>query len=210
MLSPLDTVRQDIVTMCHHLYQRGFIAGTEGNVSVRVAPNRLWITPSGAHKGFLRPEDLLLLEPNGQVRLGSGQPSSETPMHLMIYRCRPDVQAVMHAHPPIATALTVAGYEVETSLLPEAVVALGEVPTLPYQMPTTWAFAETVGHAMQQAEAVMLANHGSVAVGRSLQTAFNTLETVERVAQIFYMAKTLGHVQCLPATEVQALQALRT
>ena len=209
MPAHLDTVRQDIVTICQHLYQRGFIAGTEGNVSVRATADRLWITPSGAHKGFLRPEDLLLLETSGQVCLGSGQPSSETPMHLMIYRCRPDVQAIVHAHPPIATALTVAGYDVETALLPEAVVVLGEVPTLPYQMPTTWEFAESVGHTMRQAEAVMLANHGSVAVGRSLQAAFNTLETVERVAQIFYIAKTLGHVHYLPAAEVQALLALR-
>jgi L-fuculose-phosphate aldolase len=208
-MPPLNPICGDIVTVCQRLYQRGLIIGTEGNVSVRVGSDRVYITPSGCHKGFIRPDDLVLIDLDGQVRFGQGQPSSETPMHVMLYRCRSDVQAVVHAHPPIATALTVAGYDLVTTLLPEAVVALGEVPTVPYEMPTTWAFAETVSKAMRHAVAALLVNHGSVAVGPSLQAAFNTMETVERAAQIFFLATAMGQVRSLPPAALDALNALR-
>jgi L-fuculose-phosphate aldolase len=204
-----DQVQQEIVRICQRLYRRDFIAGTEGNVSVRVAPDRFWITPSGHHKGFLCPADLLLIDSEAQVYSGEGRPSSETPMHLALYRYRPDIQAVVHAHPPLATALTVARCRLEPPLLPEAVVALGEVPTVAYQMPTTTEFADAVGEAMRQAQAVLLENHGSVTVGASLQAAFNAMETVERAAQVLYLAKTLGRVEPLAPEAIAALQALR-
>ena len=145
-----NALRQEIVTCCQRLYQRGLIAGTEGNVSALEGPDRLWITPAGSHKGFLRVDDLLLIDVQGRVHFGAGQPSSETPMHLALYRCRPDIRAVVHAHPPIATAMTVARCGLETRLLPETVVLLGEVPTIPYQMPTTEQFAEDIGEVMQR------------------------------------------------------------
>ncbi|MCZ6873828.1 MAG: class II aldolase/adducin family protein [bacterium] len=209
MMPTSGHIRRDIVQVCRHLYQRGFVVGTEGNVSVRVAPNRFWITPTGCHKGLLEPGDLLLIDLDGQVHFGLGQPSSEMPMHLALYMHRPDIVAVVHAHPPLATALTVAGYTLDSMLLPESVVALGEVPTIPYQMPTTLQFAHAVGEAMCDAEAVLLEQHGSVTVGASLQAAFNRMEIVERVAQIFYLAKTLGDVRRLPSVEIEALKALR-
>ena len=204
-----DQVRQEIVTICQYLYARGFIVGTEGNVSVRVAPDRLWITPTGCHKGFLRLDDLLLIDLDGQVLFGTGQPSSEMPMHLALYKMRSDMQAVVHAHPPMATALTVAGYVLESALLPEAVVVLGDVPTIPYQMPTTSHFARDVAEAMRGGSAALLENHGCVTLGTTLQKAFNTMEIVERVAHIFYLAKTLGQVHPLPAPAVEALRTLR-
>src|SRR3989442_13971808 len=114
------------------MYQLGFISGTEGNVSVLEAPDRLWITPSGHHKGLLQPADLLLIDLQGDVLFGNGRPSSETPMHLALYRCRPDIRAVVHAHPPLATALTVAGWRLEPPLLAEAAWALGQCPTIAY------------------------------------------------------------------------------
>jgi L-fuculose-phosphate aldolase len=209
MYTHSDGVRQEIVTVCQHLYARGFIVGTEGNVSVRVAADRLWITPTGSHKGLLHPEELLLIDLDGSVQVGKGKPSSETPMHLALYRYRPDIRAVVHAHPPLATALTVAGYSLDTSLLPEAVVGLGEVPTIPYQMPTTSQFAQEVGETMRHTSAALLENHGSVAIGATLQAAFNTMETVERVAQIFFLAKTLGQVRPLSPQAIASLQALR-
>lgn len=204
-----DPICHDIVAVCQRLYQRGFIVGTEGNVSVRVAPDQIWITPSGCHKGLLHPEQLLRIDASGQVCVGHGKPSSEMPMHLALYRYRPEIQAVVHAHPPIATALTVAGYTLQTSLLPEAVVVLGEVPTVPYHLPTTWEFAQAVAAAMPQATAALLENHGSVTIGASLQAAFDVMETVERVAQVFYLAKTLGRVHPLSAAAVEALRGLR-
>ena len=209
MPTAAEVLRRDLVAVCQRLYQRGFIAGTEGNVSALEAPDRLWITPSGAHKGLLHAADLLLIDLQGQVLFGAGKPSSETLMHLALYRARPDIRAVVHAHPPMATSLTVAGCRLEPPLLPEAVVALGEVPTVPYQMPTTWQFAQAVGAAMGHAEAALLENHGSVAVGASLQAAFNNMETVERAAQILCLAKLLGHVHPLSPEAVTALQALR-
>lgn len=209
MLSLAQRIRHEIVRMCQLLYQRGLIVGTEGNVSVRVAPDQLWITPTGCHKGLMQPEDLVLIDLDGRVHFGHGRPSSETAMHLALYQCRADVQAVVHAHPPIATALTVAGYRFESALLPEAVVALGDVPTLAYQMPTTPQFAQAIGEAMRQADAVLLENHGSVTVGASLRMAFARMEMIERVAHILYCAQTLGRVQRLSPEAVEALQALR-
>jgi L-fuculose-phosphate aldolase len=202
-------VCQEMVTVTQLLYQRGFIVGTEGNISVRVASDRCWITPTGCHKGLLRPEDLVLVDLQGRVHFGQGRPSSETPMHLALYQCRPDVRAVVHAHPPMATALTVAGYRLESALLPEAVVTLGDVPTVPYQMPTTPQFAREIGDVMRHTEAVLLENHGSVTIGSSLLDAFNRMEVVERVAQIFYLAQTLGRVQRLSETDVADLQSLK-
>ncbi|WP_034418240.1 class II aldolase/adducin family protein [Candidatus Entotheonella palauensis] len=207
MSSP-DQTCAAIVDICQHLYQRGFIAGTEGNVSVRVDTNRIWITPSGYHKGMMHAEDLLLIDLEGQVHAGQGRPSSETPMHLALYQSRDDIQSVVHAHPPIATAMTVTGSPLATNLLPEAVVVLGDVPTVPYHIPSTWDFANMVGEAMQHTNAALLENHGAVAVGASLQSAFNVMETIERAAQIFSIAKTLGHVRPLSSEAIKALQAL--
>jgi L-fuculose-phosphate aldolase len=202
-------VRREMVAVCHRLYERGLITGTEGNVSVLVAPDRLWVTPTGYHKGVLQLEDLLCIDRQGRVHFGKGQPSSETLMHLALYQSRSDIRAVVHAHPPLATALTVAGYGLDVALLPEAIVTLGEVPTVPYQTPTTPQFAREVGKAMRHAEAVLLDHHGCVTVGASLQTAFNYLEIVERVAQIFYLAQTLGGAQRLSPEAVEALKVLR-
>lgn len=202
-----EQARKAIVDMCQRLYQRGFIAGTEGNVSVRVDADRIWITPSGHHKGMMHVADLLLIDLEGRVHVGQGRPSSETPMHLALYQSRDDIQSVVHAHPPIATAMTVSGHPLATHLLPEAVIVLGEVPTVPYQLPSTWDFANMVGKAMQHTNAALLENHGAVAVGPSLQAAFNVMETIERAAQIFAIAKTLGHVRPLSSEAIKALQA---
>ncbi len=205
-----DQTREAIVGICQRLYQRGFIAGTEGNVSVRVDADRIWITPSGCHKGMMPEDDLLLIDLEGRVHFGQGRPSSETPMHLTLYQNRSDIHSVVHAHPPIATAMTVTGSPLAANLLPEAVIVLGDVPTVPYHMPTTWDFAKMVGEAMQHTDAALLENHGAVAVGPTLQAAFNVMETIERAAQIFSIAKTLGHVRPLPPKAIEALQALRS
>ena len=207
MSSPEPT-REAIIDICQCLYQRGFIAGTEGNVSVRVDADRIWITPSGHHKGMMHADDLLLIDLEGRVHAGEGRPSSETPMHLVCYQRRDDIQSVVHAHPPIATAMTVTGSPLATNLLPEAVIVLGDVPTVPYHLPSTWDFAKMVGEALQYTNAALLENHGAVAVGASLQTAFNVMETIERAAQIFFLAKTLGHVRPLSSEAITALQAL--
>ena len=208
MPADADVLRRDIVAVCQRLYQRGFIAGT-GECQCLGGTRPAVDYPVRAPQGAFTACDLLLIDLQGHVLFGNGRPSSETPMHLALYRCRPDIGAVVHAHPPLATALTVAGYRLEPPLLPEAVVALGEVPTIPYQMPTTWQFANDVGAAMRQAEAALLENHGSVAVGATLQAAFNKMEIVERAAQILYLAKLLGRVQPLSPEAVTALQALR-
>ncbi len=208
-MSSCEDIRDAIVDICQRLYQRGFIAGTEGNVSVRVDADRLWITPSGFHKGMLRADELLLIDLEGRVHDGRGRPSSETPMHLALYHSREDIQSVVHAHPPIATAMTVTGSPLATNLLPEAVMVLGDVPTVPYRLPSTWDFANMVREAMQHTNAALLENHGAVAVGTSLQVAFNVMETIERAAQIFSIAKTLGHVRPLSSEAIEALQALQ-
>lgn len=209
-MPPHDPTREAIIDVCQRLYQRGFIAGTEGNVSARADASRIWITPSGLHKGMMPKDDLLLTDLEGRVLIGQGRPSSESPMHLSLYQSRADIGAIVHAHPPLATAITVTGRRLPVNLLPEAVVVLGDVPTIPYQMPSTWDFGKAVSEAMQHTDAALLENHGAVAVGPTLQAAFNVMETIERAAQIFYLAKTLGHVRPLSPEAIEALQALRS
>lgn len=195
----------DIVRVCGWMYQKGFIASSEGNVSVRLESELILITPKGVHKGFLHPEHLVVADLEGRIINGTVQPSSEISLHLAVYRERLDVQAVIHAHPTTAVACTLAGLSLADGALPEVITALGAIPTAPYVTPGTPEVGTAVRPLIRHFDAVMLARHGSVTVGLDPQDAYSKLEMLEHAAQILFLARLLGPITPLPQEEVVRL-----
>jgi L-fuculose-phosphate aldolase len=204
----VERLKADIVEVGRRLYARGLIGGNEGNVSVR-DEDVLYITPAATCKGFLTPDQIVATDLEGRPRQG-GRASTEIHMHTAIYRRRPDVRAVVHAHPPTATGFAVAGVPLDRAITAEAVVTLGPVPVIPYGMPATTDLAEGVGQAICGAQAVLLAHHGALTVGDSLARAWERMETLEQVARVALVARTLGRERELPEGDVHRLEAART
>lgn len=208
-------LRQEIARIGRLMYDKGFIAASDGNISARLGPGRLLITPSGLHKGFLQPEHLLIVDEGGRV-LAPGtavgrilKPTSEMPMHLEAYRRRPDAHAVIHAHPPTTIALSIAGIPLADCLLPEVIVFLGLVPTTAYATPSSQENAQAVQALIANHDALVLRRHGTLTIGRDLMQAFMRLETVEQNARIGLTLAQLGVHNPLPADEVRKLLAQR-
>lgn len=201
--------RRDVVTVCHLMHQKGLISATDGNVSVRLGPDRLLTTPSGVHKGLIEAEQLIVTDMQGRVVAGDGRPTSEMPLHLAVYETRADVRAVIHAHPPIATAFSIAGVPLDECVIPEVVVALGAILTTEYASPSSPEGAEVVRRTIHECDALILARHGTVTVGEDVMRAYYKLEKVEYAAQVVLAARQLGTVQTLPRDEVAKLMELR-
>ena len=192
------------------LYNRGYVAANDGNISVRVGEGRLLITPSGVSKGRMTPDMLLVTDLDGTVIEGNRHPSSEGKMHLEVYRGRPDVNAVVHAHPPVSTAFAVCRRGLETPYLSELVAGLGQVPCTPsFAMLSTEEVPQSVRPYLADHNALLLANHGALAWGGDLWEAFDRLETVEHTAKIVLNAQLLGGGIPLTEEEVVRLQGLR-
>ncbi len=207
-MSQAARLRADIVEVGRRLYARGLIGGNEGNVSAREG-DTLYITPAGVCKGFLSPEQIVTTDLQGRPTAG-GRASTEILMHTAIYERRADVGAVVHAHPPTATGFAVAGIPLDRPLVAEAVVALGPVPLIPYGMPSTAALAENVGRAICNAHALLLAHHGALAVGDGLWRAWERMETLEQLARVALVARSLGREDPLPAVDVARLESVRS
>jgi L-fuculose-phosphate aldolase len=195
----------DIVRVCRRLYERGLIAGQDGNVSVRLGEDRVLVTPAGASKGELRADELVEVDLDGALRRPGRAASSEVRMHLRIYRDRPDVGAVVHAHPPTATGFGVAGEDLMAPVLPELVVLLGGVPLVPFAAPGGDALAEAVAAYTDRHDAVLLANHGATTLGPTLAVAHQRMESLEHAACILLTARLLGRVTELTPDQVRAL-----
>ena len=208
-------LRQQIVRVGRLLYDKGFISASDGNISARMEPGRILITPSGLHKGFLEPDELLLIDEEGN-RVGiststnrKAKPTSELPMHLEAYRLRPDIGAIVHAHPPITIALSIAGIPLADCILPEVIVTLGLIPTTEYATPSSEESVRAIREFIQNHDALVLQRHGTVTVGSDPMQGFMRLETVEQNARIAYMLAQLGASNPLPAEEVSKLLAQR-
>jgi L-fuculose-phosphate aldolase len=195
-----------LIEICRLGWQRGFLAGGAGNVSARLDEDRILITPSGRAKALLAPEDLLEVSLSGEVLAGAGQPSGELPIHLAAYRLRPETGAVLHAHPAAATALSLAGRELDCSGLPEMLHHLGSVPTAPYAAPASEAAATAVEPFLAEHRALLLAHHGSLCLGRDLEEAFVLTEMIEHAAQTLLAAESLGGARPLPLAEQESLR----
>jgi L-fuculose-phosphate aldolase len=212
-MSPVSEyqLRQQIVRVGQLLYDKGFISASDGNISARMAPGRILITPSGLHKGFLEPDDLLFIDEEGK-RVGVStttnrklKPTSELPMHLETYRLRPDIDAIVHAHPPITIALSIAGIPLGDCLLPEVIVTLGLIPTTEYATPASEESVRAIREFIENHDALVLQRHGTVTVGSDPMQAFMRLETVEQNARIVYMLAQLGISNPLAPEEISKL-----
>jgi L-fuculose-phosphate aldolase len=204
-------LRQQIVRIGRLLYDKGFISASDGNISARMEPGRILITPSGLHKGFLEPDELLFVDEEGN-RVGTSsaasrrlKPTSELPMHLEAYRLRPDIGAVVHAHPPTTIALSIAGIPLADCLLPEVIVSLGLIPTTVYATPSSEENVSAIREFIRNHDALVLQRHGTVTVGSDPMQGFMRLETVEQNARVAYMLAQLGIHNPLNPDEVSKL-----
>ena len=202
-------VRRDIVRVCRRLYERGLIAGPDGNVSVRISREHILITPRGFSKAEVEEHDLVLVTLDGTRIGGRHEASSEVAMHLAAYRAREDVGAVVHAHPPVATGFAVAGLGLSGNVLPELAVQVGEVPFVPYATPGTEALPDAMAPWLPNYDAFLLANHGATTLGRTLTEAHQRMECVEHSANILLTARLLGRVNALGAEDARVLEAAR-
>lgn len=200
--------REQVVEACRRMHERGLIAGGEGNVSVRLSPTRLLVTPSGVNKGFLKPGDLVATDLQGKPESPRRRVSTEVRLHLAAYQARPDVGAVVHAHPPTAIAFTLAGLPLDQRLVPEAITALGDIPTAAYATPSTEDLAAGVRRLLPDHDVVMMERHGSVCVGVDVAQAYDRLESLEHTARICFLARTLGQPRPLPEDEVARLRRI--
>jgi L-fuculose-phosphate aldolase len=203
------TLRADIVEIGRRLYARGYTASNDGNISVRLDDARLLMTPKGLCKGFMSPDMMCITDLEGRKLAGDRDPSSEMLMHLEVYRQRPDVQAVVHAHPPVATGFAVAGIPLDRAVLAEVVTTLGSVPIAEYATPSTMELPEAVRKYVKAHDGMLLANHGALTLGADLYAAYYKMETIEHFARISLVARLLGGERLLSRDEVDRLQKLR-
>jgi L-fuculose-phosphate aldolase len=202
-------LRDAIVEVGRRLYARGYTASNDGNISARLDANRLLMTPKSVCKGFMSADMMVITDLDGTKLSGDRDPSSEMQMHLEVYRQRPDANAVVHAHPPIATGFAVAGIPLDRAVLAEVITTLGSVPIADYATPSTKELPDAVRRYVKAHDGMLLANHGALTLGADLFGAYYKMETIEHFAKISLVARLLGGERLLSRQEVDRLQGLR-
>lgn len=210
-----SSLRQQICEIGRRLYEKNFVAANDGNISVRLDADRVLTTPTGVSKGFMTPESMVIVDLEGRPLsagtrgAASAKPSSEILLHLFFYRERPDVQAVVHAHPLHATGFAAAGLSLEGCVTAEIIVTLGSIPLAPYGTPSTPKLPDTLRPYIHHHDAFLLANHGAVTAGKDLWEAYYKMERLEHYAHIILISRQLGGEKILPKDDVQELLSLR-
>ena len=201
--------RKAIVKVGVKLQKNRFIAGTDGNISVKLSDNKILITPSGFRKGELESDDLVIIDFKGNILEGKNRPSSEFLMHTYIYQNRPDISACVHSHPPYATSFAIAGEELPDNILPEVVLFVGKIQLTDYAPPGTDSVPKSLSGFVNNCEAFLLKNHGLLTIGANLDVAYNRHETVEHYAKILTLAKNHGNINRIPDDDYERLISLR-
>ncbi len=204
-----SALRADIVAIGRRMYERGYTASNDGNISARLGDDRLLMTPKSVCKGFMTPDMMCVTDLAGRKLQGDRDPSSEMLMHLAVYRHRSDVRAVVHAHPPTATGFAVAGIPLDRAVLAEVLTTLGSIPIAEYATPSTDELPEAVRKYIKAHDGMLLANHGALTVGADLFSAYYKMETIEHFAKISLVARLLGRENLIAREEVDRLQGLR-
>jgi L-fuculose-phosphate aldolase len=202
--------REEIVQFGRMLHERGLVAATDGNLSVRLDENRILVTPTAMSKGMMKASDMVVVDMAGRRVRGRRHVSSEIGMHLLIYRLRPDVQAIVHAHPPTATGFAACGVGLTEPLVCEVVIGLGSIPLAQYGTPGTPELADALEPLVPDFDAILMKNHGVVAYGKDLSCAYMKMETVEHFAKIAFVAHILGQKEPLNQQEVEKLISARS
>jgi L-fuculose-phosphate aldolase len=204
-----DEHRRDICAVGRWIHERAYVASTDGNISVRLDPRRILTSPTNISKGMMSPGDMVITDLRGNKLNGHRAPSSELAMHLLIYRLRPDVNAVCHAHPPTATGYAAAGLPLNRAILAELVVSLGCIPVARYGTPGTQELTDAIEPLIAGHDAILMANHGVVTYGQDLLTAFFRMETTEHFARVAIVTELLGKQVLLSGRDVEKLLAAR-
>lgn len=192
-------------------YARGYIVGADGNLSARMSDGTILITPAGAMKGFLEPQHIAHIDMQGNVIDGGPKASTEKAIHLVVYAERPEMKAVVHAHPPHAVAMTIAGIDLQQPFIPEIIVTIGGIPTAPFGTPGTQELPESIRAIVRCSDTVIMKNHGSVTMGTNLLDAYKKLDMVEHTAKILWLAHTVGaKLEPLDPEKVKKLLATRS
>jgi len=203
------TMKKEICDIGKLLYERGMLAGTDGNISVKLDDDRIMVTPSGIAKGRMNPDEMVIVDINGKHLQGNQKASTELLMHLAVYKMRPEITACVHSHAPHATAFAAAGIELAVDILPEVVVFIGGIPLTDYAPPGTDAVPKSIEPYLEENNAFLLRNHGLLTIGRSLAEAFNRHETVEHYAKIVHLARQLGNINAIPSDDFKRLEKMR-
>jgi len=204
-----EQLRADIVEAGRRMDARGYVASNDGNISTRIDKDRLLTTPKSVPKGYMTPDMMVIVDYDGRKLAGDRDASSELPMHLEIYRNRPDVNAVVHAHPPTATGFATAGVPLTRAVLAEVVTTLGSIPIAEYGTPSTAELPAAVRKYIKAHDGMLLANHGAVTCGKDVMSAYYKMETIEHFAKISLVARLLGGENLISREEVERLQGLR-
>jgi L-fuculose-phosphate aldolase len=204
-----EQLRADIVEAGRRMDARGYVASNDGNISTRIDKSRLLTTPKSVPKGYMTPDMMVIVDYEGKKLAGDRDASSELPMHLEIYRNRPDVNAVVHAHPPTATGFATAGVPLTRAVLAEVVTTLGSIPIAEYGTPSTAELPAAVRKYIKAHDGMLLANHGAVTCGTDVMSAYYKMETIEHFAKISLVARLLGGENLISREEVERLQGLR-
>ena len=202
--------REEIVEIGRVIYDKGWVAANDGNITVRMDQDRMMATPTGVSKGRMHVDDLIICDMQGNKLEGRRERTPEVAMHLKIYELRPDVRSVVHAHPPFSTGYAAAGKPLNVALLPEVILVLGCVPLAEYGLPGTPALTDPLIPYIPKYDAILMGNHGVVSYGEDLLRAFFRMETVEHYAKIALVAELLGGAKVLPQIEVDKLFDSRT
>lgn len=209
MKQTLQSLKKEIIEVGKRIYNRGYVASNDGNISVRIDDERVLITPTGISKGFMTPDDLIIINLEGKLINGKRKQSSESNMHLQIYKDRPDINSVCHAHPPYSTGFAVAGIPLDKMILPEVIISLGIIPIVEYGTTGTEELYGQISKYIKNYDAFLLANHGALTIGNSILNAYHRMETLEHAAQIQFIAHQLGKVNSLKKNQVDQLIDLR-
>src|SRR5271170_5246445 len=202
-------LKEQICEIGRRVYARGFAAANDGNITVRLSEREFLCTPTMVSKGFMKPEDICKVDQDGKQLAGIRKRTSEVMLHLAIYKQRPDINAVVHCHPPHATAFAVAHEPIPKCVLPEVEVFLGEVPIAEYETPVTQRFAETIVPFVRDCNTIILANHGTVTFGPTLENAYFNSEIIDAYCKILILARQLGHVNYFTNKETRELLDLK-
>jgi len=202
--------KKQICEIGKRIYDKGFVAANDGNISIRINDNEFLITPTGVSKGSLTPEMIIKVDGKGNVLDGDYRPTSEMKMHLLVYQERSDIQAVVHVHPPYATAFAIAGIPLDQAIMPESVVYLGTIPVAEYGTPSTAEVPDAVKQFVHEHQGVLLENHGALTWGKDLEHAYYLMESLEFTAKINWIAKQLNGDRELSKQHVQTLVDMKT
>ena len=201
-------LKEELVEACHKVYKNGFLAAFDGNLSARIDEKRIFITRSGVNKGEVTLQDILTINNEGNLIEGEGKVSTEVSIHLKVFNNRKDVNSVIHCHPIYATAIASSLEEFPNTSFPEAILSLGKIPICQYDTPSTVGLAESLNPYVDFANVMLLSNHGAVAVGESIKTAYYRMEKLEHVSKTVVIAKSIGNIKTLSDAEIKELYSI--